>query len=48
VFQAIAQRDLIVVKSIVTLLVLAVVMITFIVDLAYAWIDPRLREGVRS
>lgn len=45
VFQAIAQRDLIVVKSIVTLLVLAVVIITFIVDLAYAWVDPRLREG---
>jgi len=44
VFQAIAQRDLIVVKSIVTLLVLAVVMITFLVDLAYAWVDPRLRE----
>lgn len=44
VFQAIAQRDLIVVKSIVTLLVLAAVMITFLVDLAYAWVDPRLRE----
>lgn len=44
VFQAIAQRDLIVLKSIVTLLVLAVVMITFLVDLAYAWVDPRLRE----
>lgn len=44
VFQAIAQRDLIVVKSIVTLLVLAVVMITFLVDLAYTWVDPRLRE----
>lgn len=44
VFQAIAQRDLIVVKSIVTLLVMAVVMITFLVDLAYAWVDPRLRE----
>jgi len=45
VFQSIAQRDLIVVKSVVTLLVMAVVMITFIVDLAYAIIDPRLREG---
>lgn len=44
VFQSIAQRDLIVVKSIVTLLVFAVVMITFIVDMAYAAIDPRLRE----
>lgn len=45
VFQSIAQRDLIVVKSIVTLLVFAVVMITFLVDLAYAAVDPRLREG---
>ncbi len=45
VFQSIAQRDLIVVKSVVTLLVMAVVMITFIVDLAYAVVDPRLREG---
>ncbi len=45
VFQSIAQRDLIVVKSIVTLLVFAVVTITFIVDLLYAWVDPRLREG---
>lgn len=48
VFQAIAQRDLIVVKSIVTLLVLAVVIITFLVDLAYAWVDPRLREGGKT
>lgn len=47
VFQAISQRDLIVVKSIVTLLVFAVVMITFLVDVAYAWVDPRLREGGR-
>lgn len=45
VFQSIVQRDLIVVKSIVTLLVFAVVSITFIVDLLYAVVDPRLREG---
>lgn len=45
VFQSIAQRDLIVVKSIVTLLVFAVVMITFIVDICYGVVDPRLREG---
>jgi len=48
VFQSIAQRDLIVVKSIVTLLVFAVVLITFIVDMAYAAVDPRLREGDRA
>ncbi|MDA9619409.1 ABC transporter permease [Alphaproteobacteria bacterium] len=45
VFQSIIQRDLIVVKSIVTLLVFSVVTITFIVDLLYAAVDPRLREG---
>lgn len=44
IFQAIAQRDLIVVKSVVLLLVAAVVLITFAVDLAYAAIDPRLRR----
>jgi len=43
VFQSIAQRDLIVVESVVMLLVFAVVMVTFLVDVAYAWVDPRLR-----
>ncbi len=44
VFQAITQRDLIVVKSVVLLLVAAIVVVTFAVDLAYAAIDPRLRR----
>lgn len=43
IFQSIASRDLIVVESVVMLLVLAVVLVTFVVDLAYAWVDPRLR-----
>ncbi len=43
VFQGITQRDLIVVKSVSILLVLAVTVVTFLVDLAYAWVDPRLR-----
>ena len=43
VFQSISQRDLIVVESVVMLLVFAVVIVTFIVDLAYAAVDPRLR-----
>jgi len=43
IFQSIASRDLIVVESVVMLLVLAVVLVTFMVDLAYAWVDPRLR-----
>lgn len=44
IFQSIAQRDLVVVESVVMLLVFAVVMVTFMVDLAYAWVDPRLRN----
>jgi peptide/nickel transport system permease protein len=44
VFQGITQRDLIVVKSVSILLVLAVITVTFLVDLAYAWVDPRLRR----
>jgi peptide/nickel transport system permease protein len=47
VFQAIGQRDLVVVKSVVLLLVAAVVAVTFVVDLAYAVIDPRLRRHLR-
>jgi peptide/nickel transport system permease protein len=43
VFQSISQRDLIVVESVVMLLVFAVVIVTFIVDLTYAVVDPRLR-----
>ncbi len=46
VFQSISSRDLIVVESVVMLLVFAVIMVNFIVDLAYAAVDPRLR--VRS
>ena len=45
IFQSIAQRDLIVVESAVMLLVFAVILVNFIVDLAYAAVDPRLRAG---
>lgn len=44
VFQAITQRDLIVVESVVMLLVFAVILVTFLTDLAYAAVDPRLRR----
>ena len=43
VFQAITQRDLIVVESVVMLLVFAVILLNFFVDIAYAWVVPRLR-----
>ncbi|WEF24984.1 ABC transporter permease [Paracoccus sp. S3-43] len=45
IFQAITQRDLIVVQSAVLVLVGAVIAVTFLVDLAYAAVDPRLRRG---
>jgi peptide/nickel transport system substrate-binding protein len=46
VFQAIVQRDLIVVQSVVVILVFAVVAVTFLVDVAYVLINPRLRAGI--
>ena len=45
VFQGITGRDLMVVKSVVMLLVFAVVVVAFLVDIAYAMVDPRLRRG---
>ncbi|MGC1524027.1 MAG: ABC transporter permease, partial [Steroidobacteraceae bacterium] len=42
-FQAIVQRDLIVVQSVVVVLVFAVVSVSFLVDLAYVLVNPRLR-----
>jgi ABC-type dipeptide/oligopeptide/nickel transport system permease component/ABC-type transport system substrate-binding protein len=44
VFQAIVQRDLMVVQSVVVLLALVVVLVTFVVDLAYVVVDPRLER----
>jgi len=43
VFQAITQRDLIVVESVVMLLVAAVIIVNLLVDISYAIVDPRLR-----
>ncbi|MGB1213671.1 MAG: ABC transporter permease [Pikeienuella sp.] len=44
VFQSISQRDLIVVESVVMILVFSVIVVNFVVDLAYALVDPRLRS----
>jgi peptide/nickel transport system permease protein len=43
VFQAITQRDLIVVEGVIMLLVATVIVVNLLVDLAYAAVDPRLR-----
>ena len=44
IFQGITQRDLIVVKSVVMLLVFAVILVNFLVDMSYLLVDPRLRR----
>ena len=44
IFQGITQRDLVVVESVTMLLVFAVIVVTFLVDVAYAVVDPRLRR----
>jgi len=43
VFQAIGQRDLPVVREIVLFMAAAVIIVNFMVDMAYASIDPRIR-----
>ncbi len=45
VFQAISNRDLVVVRDVVMLLAGVVVLVNFVVDLLYALVDPRLRVG---
>lgn len=44
VFKAISQRDLIVVRACVMVLVFAVIAVNTLVDLAYGLVDPRLRR----
>ncbi len=48
VFQAISNRDLVVVRDTVMLLAAAVVLINFLVDVIYAVIDPRLAPAEAS
>jgi peptide/nickel transport system permease protein len=44
IFQAITQRDLIVVQSVTMLLVMGVILVNLATDLLYALADPRLRR----
>ncbi|MCU0831205.1 MAG: ABC transporter permease [Rhizobiaceae bacterium] len=45
VFQAITQRDLIVVQSVTMLLVMGVIVVNLLTDVLYAIADPRLRRA---
>jgi peptide/nickel transport system permease protein len=46
VFQALVQRDLMVVQSVVVILGLVVVLVSFVVDLAYVVVNPRLQRPI--
>jgi ABC-type dipeptide/oligopeptide/nickel transport system permease component len=41
--EAILRRDLMVVQSVVLVFAMAFVLANLIVDVAYAWLDPRIR-----
>ncbi|HEY8383267.1 MAG TPA: ABC transporter permease [Microvirga sp.] len=43
-FQALAQRDLVVIKDVVLLFAAIVIAVNFLVDIAYLVLDPRLRS----
>ena len=43
---SVSNRDLIMVQDVVMILVVAVLLVNFLVDLLYTAIDPRLRTGV--
>jgi peptide/nickel transport system permease protein len=45
IFQSISNRDLIVVRNCVMLLAGMVVVVNLLVDLLYAWIDPRIKAS---
>ena len=42
-YQSLAQRDLIVIRSVAMFFAGLVILVNFLVDLAYLWLDPRLR-----
>ncbi len=45
-YQALSQRDIVVMQDVVLFFAALVIVMNFIVDLSYLVIDPRLREGV--
>jgi peptide/nickel transport system permease protein len=44
-YQSLAQRDLVVIRSVAMLFAGLVILVNFLVDLSYLWIDPRLRAA---
>ncbi len=43
VFEAIGQRDLPVIQGVVLLIAMMIVVINFVMDIAYRYLDPRIR-----
>lgn len=44
-YQALEQRDLVVIRSVAMFFAALVIVVNFVVDLAYLWLDPRLRAA---
>jgi peptide/nickel transport system permease protein len=44
-YQSLAQRDLVVIRSVAMFFAGLVILVNFLVDLTYLWIDPRLRAA---
>lgn len=44
-YQSLAQRDLIVIRNVAMFFAGLVILVNFLVDLAYLWLDPRLRAA---
>ena len=44
IFQAITQRDLVVIKNVVVMLAGLIMVMNFLVDISYAFLNPRLRQ----
>ncbi|MGO4835575.1 ABC transporter permease, partial [Rhizobiaceae sp. 2RAB30] len=42
-FQALSQRDLVVIRTVAMFFAGLVIVVNFLVDLSYLWLDPRLR-----
>lgn len=42
-YQAMSQRDLVVIRSVAMFFASLVIMVNFLVDLSYLWLDPRLK-----
>ncbi len=45
VFEAIGQRDLPVIQGGILLTVMTIIIINFLIDVAYRYLDPKIRHG---